>query len=325
MLSRRHVIRLAVAAGTLPLARTVFAADWPTVTAGVLGVTSSIWPALVAQEKGYFKEAGIDFELVTTGQSARAAQQVAAGAVDIGCSSMVDAFRAIDGGGGLKVFLNSQAVGTHSLLAAKTIKSVPELKGKRVMTGGQKDVTNLWWQAMARHFGLDPVNDVELLYSGSSGARLAALIAGGVDATVLSPPQSFRAAAEGYTDLGPVATYTGEFPMMVWHANVGWAQGHEKEMQAFVAAHNRAATYINDPKNRQEAAAILAKASNSSLEDALETWDISAKVKAYVDNGAISDQAVKRVIETLVSDGDLKTPVKPAASFIDERYMRAAK
>jgi NitT/TauT family transport system substrate-binding protein len=325
MLSRRHVIRLVVAAGTLPLARTVFAADRPTVTAGVLGVTSSIWPALVAQEKGYFKEAGIDFELVTTGQSARAAQQVAAGAVNIGCSSMVDAFRAIDGGGGLKVFLNSQAVGTHSLLAAKTIKSVPELKGKRVMTGGQKDVTNLWWQAMAQHFGLDPVNDVELLYSGSSGARLAALIAGGVDATVLSPPQSFRAAAEGYTDLGPVATYTGEFPMMVWHANVGWAQSHEKEMQAFVAAHNRAAIYINDQKNREEAAAILAKASNSSLEDALETWDISAKVNAYVDNGAISDQAVKRVIETLVSDGDLKTPVKPAAAFVDERYMRAAK
>lgn len=325
LLSRREAVRLTLLASALPLVRAARAADQPTITAGVLGVTSSIWPTLVAQDKGFFRDAGIDVELITTGQSARSAQQVAAGAVNIGCSSMVDAFRAIDGGGGLKVFLNSQAVGTHSLLAAKSIKSVQDLKGKRIMTGGQKDVTNLWWQAMARHFGLDPVNDVEPLYSGSSGARLAALIAGGVDATVLSPPQSFKAAAEGYTDLGPVAPYMGEFPMMVWHTNTEWARAHDKEMVAFVKAHNRAAQFINDPKNRQDAAAILARASNSSVDDALETWDISTKVNAFVADGAISDTAVRRVIETLAADGDLKTPLKPAAVFVEERYIRAAK
>jgi NitT/TauT family transport system substrate-binding protein len=294
-----------------------------TITAGVLGVTSSIWPALVAQDKGFFRDAGLNVEFVTTGQSARAAQQVAAGAVNLGCSSMVDAFRAIDGGGGLKIFMNSQAVGTHTLLAAKSIHAVADLKGKRVMTGGQKDVTNLWWQAMARHFGLDPLKDVDLLYSGSSGNRLAALMAGGVDATVLSPPQSFKAAAEGYTDLGPVAPYMGEFPMMVWHLNNGWAQSHEAQVMAFVKAHNRAVQYMLEPQHRAESAAILAKASGSSVDDALQTWDISVKVHAYVPDGAISDAAIKRVTDTLAGDGDLQTPVKPATAFVDTTYVRA--
>ena len=84
--------------------------------------------------------------------------------------------RAIDKGANIKVFLNSLAVGTHSLIGQKGITSVKELKGKRVMTGGVGDITNLWWIAMAKANGLDPEKDVELLFSGATTARLAALV-----------------------------------------------------------------------------------------------------------------------------------------------------
>jgi hypothetical protein len=87
------------------------------------------------------------------------------------------------------------------------------------MTGGTGDITNLWWIAMAKANGLDPEKDVELLFSGATSARLAALVAGAVDATMLSTPQSFQAVQNGYADLGPVAPFLGEFPMMIWHVN----------------------------------------------------------------------------------------------------------
>jgi ABC-type nitrate/sulfonate/bicarbonate transport system substrate-binding protein len=70
---------------------------------------------------------------------------VAAGSADIGSSSMVDTIRGIGAGAKVKIFLNSLAVGTHSLIAAKTIRTVGDLRGKRVMTGGPGDITNLWW------------------------------------------------------------------------------------------------------------------------------------------------------------------------------------
>jgi NitT/TauT family transport system substrate-binding protein len=186
-----------------------------TVTAAVIGITVSIWPAIVARDKGYFEEEGIRVDFVTAGASARTLQQVAAGVAHVGSSSMVDTVRAIEAGADVTVFTNSLAVGTHSLIAAKNIKSVPALKGKRIMTGGQGDITNLWWQAMARHHGLDPAKDVQLLFSGSTANRMSALFAGGVEATILSTPQSFKAIEDGWTDLGPVAPYLGEFPMMI--------------------------------------------------------------------------------------------------------------
>ena len=292
----------------------------PTV---VIGVTVSIWPAIVAKEKGFFAEQGLDIDFIDSGASSRSIQQVAAASAAIGSSSMVDTVRAMGAGAAVKVFLNSLAVGTHSLIAAKSIKSVGELKGKRVMTGGPGDITNLWWQAVARHFGVDPAKDVELLFSGSTTARMSALYAGGIEATVLSTPQSFKTIQDGFTDLGPVAPYLGEFPMMIWQVNARWADHNEKLVLAFVRAHNKAVRYLSDPTHKIEVAQMLAKASRASLDDALKTWDVSMQVKAFVPDGSITDKAVERVRDTLIASGDLKPPPLPASAYYDARYVNA--
>ena len=328
---RNPIVRLALAAvvsgalaGALAAPRAALAQSPGTpLSAVVISVTVSIWPAIVADKKGYFKEQGLDLDFINSGASTRSVQQVAAGSAPIGSSSMVDTLRAIDKGAKVKVFLNSLAVGTHSLIGAKGLKSVAELKGKRVMTGGTGDITNLWWIAMAKANGLDPNKDVELLFSGATSARLAALVAGAVDATMLSTPQSFQAVQNGYADLGPVAPFLGEFPMMIWHVNEDWAKGHEKELLAFIRAHNKAVRYMSDPAHKQEVSQILADASKSSLDDALKTWDVCMQVKAFVADGGISDAATERVRDTLLESGDIKTSAPPG-SYVDLRFAKAA-
>src|SRR5258708_7148165 len=60
----------------------------------VISVSVTIWPAIVADKKGFFKEEGLDFDLINSGASTRSLQQVAAGSAPIGSSSMVDTLRA---------------------------------------------------------------------------------------------------------------------------------------------------------------------------------------------------------------------------------------
>jgi NitT/TauT family transport system substrate-binding protein len=323
---KNAIVRLALAALLavgIAAPDAAFAQGTP-LSAVVISVSVTIWPAIVADKKGFFKDEGLDFDFINSGSSTRSAQQVAAGSAPIGSSSMVDTMRAIDKGAGIRIFLNSLAVGTHSLIGQKTIHSVKELKGKRVMTGGTGDITNLWWFAMARANGLDPEKDVELLYSGATTARLAALVAGAVDATMLSTPQSFQAVQNGYSDLGPVAPFLGEFPMMIWHVNKAWAKEHEKEMLAFIRAHNKAVRYMSDPAHKQEVSQLLAEASHSKLDDALKTWDLCMKVKAFVPDGAVSDEATERVRDTLLKTGDLKNKGEPGA-YVDHRFANAVK
>jgi ABC-type nitrate/sulfonate/bicarbonate transport system substrate-binding protein len=314
-------VALAMLAGASP-ARAQ-AAPPQTVTAAIIGVTVSIWPAIIADQKGFFVEEGVSVDMISAGASPRSLQQVAAGSAEIGSSSMVDTIRGIGGGAKVKIFLNSLAVGTHSLIAAKNIKTVAELRGKRIMTGGPGDITNLWWGAMARHFGLDPVKDVDLMFSGSSTARLAALAAGAIDATVMSTPQSFQAVQDGFTDLGPVAPYLGEFPMMVWHVNESWARGNEKQLAAFIRAHNKAVRYMSDPAHKGEVSEMLARASKSSVDDALKTWDMCMQIKAFVEDGSITDAAVERVRDSLISSGDLKGTPQPPSAYYDGRFVQS--
>ena len=300
------------------------AAEPTTLTAAIIGISVSIWPAIVADKKGFFAEEGLKVDFISAGASARSLQQVAAGSAEIGSSSMVDTIRGIGGGAQVKIFLNSLAVGTHSLVAAKTIKSVAELRGKKVMTGGPGDVTNLWWGAMARHFGLDPAKDVDLLFSGATTARLAALVAGAIDASVLSTPQSFQAIEQGFTDLGPVAPYLGEFPMMIWHVNEAWARTNPQLLAAFIRAHNKAVRYMLDPAHKTEVSEMLAQASHSGVDDALKTWEVCMQIKAFVEDGSITDAAVTRVRDTLIGAGDLKGATQPTAAYYDGQFVRAA-
>ena len=326
-LQLRRVVFTFITAVSIALGTTALSAQSPATTTldvGIIGVSSSIWPAIVAKEKGFFAAQGLDVNTVAIGASARVLQQVVSGAVEIGSSSLVDTFRAIDGGGGVKIFQVSQAVGPYRLIGGKTIHSIAELKGKRIMTGGEKDLTNLWWETIARHNGLDPVKDVDLLFSGASSARLAALLSGGIDASVLSPPQTYMAIAQGGTDLGSAAPYLGDFPTMAWHVNDKWGKANPNIVIAFAKANDEAVRYMSDPAHRTEVAQILAKASGLTVDDASKTWDQSIAEKAFSPDGAASPQAIQHVADILAAAGDLKTPVKPPAAFYDDSYLRAA-
>jgi NitT/TauT family transport system substrate-binding protein len=114
---------------------------------------------------------------------------------------------------------------------------------------------------------------------------------------MLSTPQSFQAVQNAGADLGPVAPFLGEFLMMIWHVNDDWAKAHEKELLAFIRAHNKAVRYMSDPAHRQEVSQMLADAWKSSLDDALKTRDVCMQVSLVADGGF--DSATERVRDTL--------------------------
>ena len=69
--------------------------------------------------------------------------------------------RAIAAGAKIKVFLNSLAVGTHSLVGGKHIKSVKDLKGKRVSTGSPGSATEVMAFRLIEAAGLDKDKDLK--------------------------------------------------------------------------------------------------------------------------------------------------------------------
>lgn len=300
----------------------LFAQGMPTVTLSYVTENSSCWPGIVAREKRFFEAEGIKVDWVRAGQSAKALQMLAAKASQISNSSVVDTFRAIESGAQVVAFLNGMDAGLHWMIGAKSVKTVQDLKGKRIITGGQGDITNLWWNAMAKKHGFDGQRDAQVLFAGSTTNRMAALIAGGVEGAVISPPQSFKLLEQGYSDLGPMAPYLGALPIMAFVVNRDWVSQNGKTLMAFVRAHNKATEFLWN--NRREASEILAKAGGTSVDEALQTWDVADKVKAYRVDGQLTDEGLKNALAALAAAGDIKDPNRPISYYYDSSFVKAA-
>ena len=321
---RRHSFAVIAAAGAMIVAACLSerAHAQAQITEGFVSHGALQWPEYIATELGWFKENGVSVDMVVVG--AGAAQQVAAGALNIGYSGFPDFIRATNQGAPLKIVINAISAPPYAVYAKPAIKQIADLKGKTVSIGGTKDVTLIYMEAFIASAGLK-ANDLDFVYAKATQDRLAALLSGGADAAILYPPSSFRAGAAGYTYLGDIEPYLKDFPFTVWAANAGWAANNREALLAYIRAYSRAVRWLYDAINKERAVDILVKYSKQDRKDSANTYDyFVSKLHAFSANGRISEPAYKRMTDALVAWGDLKEQVPPASKFFDLSFVEAA-
>jgi NitT/TauT family transport system substrate-binding protein len=200
---------------------------------------------------------------------------------------------------------------------------VKQLKGKKVMIGGPKDVTRYYIETLFKKDGLAP-GSYDYLYAGATSNRFAALVSGGVDAAILLPPFTFKAKDQGFTNLGNIQTVLSDFPFTVYSYNINWAKAHRKELVGYAAAQMKAAKWLYDEKNRKEAAEILSKAAKFSMADSLANYDVYIKELKAVARGGISEASYKKMMGVLIGWGDMKAPIPPFSHFYDASIVADA-
>ena len=156
----------------------------PSATQGVL------WVADVA---GLFKKNGLDVQVIYTGL---AIESLVAGEIDFGqmTGSLMSSAR-LQGTDPVMV-AGVEDVMTDRLIARPNIKSVEELRGKRIgifRFGAASHVHVL--NVLPRYRLTD--RDVTFLQIGDAQARLIALFGGSIDATLASPPDHLEAIRGG--------------------------------------------------------------------------------------------------------------------------------
>jgi NitT/TauT family transport system substrate-binding protein len=317
----RAVVAFA-AAGLLALTANSIAKAQTQIVEGFVSHGALQWPEYIANEFGWFKENGVSVDMLVVG--AGAAQQVAAGALNIAYSGFPDFIRATNQGAPVKIVINAISAPPYAVYAKPAIKQIAELKGKTVSIGGTKDVTLIYMQAFIASAGLK-ASDLDFVYAKATQDRLAALLSGGADAAILYPPSSFRAGAAGYSYLGDIETYLKDFPFTVWAANTDWAVKNQNALLGYIRAYSHALRWLYDAKNKDQAVDILIKYSKQDRKDSADTYDyFVTKLHAFSTDGRISDASYKRMTDALVEWGDLKQPVPPASKFFDASFVDAA-
>jgi ABC-type nitrate/sulfonate/bicarbonate transport system substrate-binding protein len=169
-------------------------ADQIRVGYGSLSVNyAAIW---TAGEARLFQKNGIDAEVLYL-ESALVRTALIAGDIAMGgMSGTTMAAPRLQGADPILIasFLNSLQ---YRLVVRPDIKTVAQLKGKRVGVAGFGLGAHRGAQVMLAKLGLNPDTDVIMLQIGGDPTRMSALLSGTIDATVFNPPLHNRAVEAG--------------------------------------------------------------------------------------------------------------------------------
>lgn len=297
-----------------------------------LKVGYSDWPGWVAWQvaidKGWFKEAGIDVKFEWFDYSA-SMEAFAAGKLDAVTMTNGDALVTGSGGGkSVMIMLTDYSNGNDMIVAKPGIKSLKELKGKKIAVE----------QGLVEHL---------LLLNGLKKAGMKEADITLVNAKTNEMPQTFTApdvAAVGAWQPisgqamaavpGSKAIYTSaDEPGLIYDAlavNPASVKAHRAEWQKVVKVWDRIAKYINDPKTQPDAAKIMSARVGLTPEAYLPMMkgtkflDLSESKKIYVKGASFKSLygSTKIADEFNVANAVYKAP-ENIDSYIDASFTNA--
>ena len=186
-------------------------------------MNTSVFTLVIAQKEGYFKEEGINVELLSI-RGEIAIRTTLAGEVDF-FTNAGSALAAGVRGVPVRLVTVFQDKPGWDLIAEPEIKSVAQLRGKNIGVMSPEGSLAVVAREMLRKNGLDPSKDVNLVVMGGDEVRFPALQTKSIQATLFNTAMSLRAQKEGFRKLGTASEY----------ANLiegGLATSHDKIKQA---------------------------------------------------------------------------------------------
>ena len=251
----------------LPAAVAAMIAAIAPADAGSLKLGHSTWvgygPFYIARDKGFFKEEGVDVELVIMEDTPMKMGAMMAGQLDL-VASTVDEFPIyMKPGIGIRyVMAVDNSKGGDGIVATKDITTIEGLKGKKVAFE-QGSVSQFFLNALLKDAGMSQ-SDIEPVNMAATDAGVA-FAAGQVDAAVTwEPALSQGAKAEN----GHILLTSADKPGLITDvvaATDATLKEKGDDVKAFVRAWYRALDFIKS--NPDEANAIMAQGVGGWLND----------------------------------------------------------
>ena len=227
--------------------------------AGTLKIGHSTWvgygPFYIAQEKGFFKEEGVDVEFVIMEDTAIKIGAMFANQIDIAASTSDEFPSYLKPGKSVRYFMAvDYSNGGDGIVASKDIKTIADLKGKRVAFE-QGTISQFFLNVLLKKNGLEQ-SDIEAINMTASDAGTA-FVAGQVDAAVTWEPALSMGANSPNGNLLASSKEVPGVIVDVLAVTGETAKAKEADLKAFARAWYRALDYL--AKNPDESYSIMAK------------------------------------------------------------------
>lgn len=282
---------------------------------GVSSVNVAFLPLYVTEDKGFFKDEGLDVLLVMFNAGNTNLQSLAGGDVQIMASAVAETVLGRAGGIDVKNFWGVCNLMPFELYSRPNLKSMKETKGKRFAISRFGSLSDFLTRASLRHFGIDP-KDVTILQIGSTPARFAALSSGAVDATIIWFPVTEQAIAIGFRKLFDLKEMFPEWPYETFAARERWLAKEKDQVIKFLRAYRRGVRHTLE--NREDAIRVLRRYVKMDPKVAPAGYDLYRD--SFPLDGRIAEKGIMTVAEQEFETGRIKREVT-VDEMVDRSFM----
>lgn len=271
-------------------------------------------PQYVAIEKGYFKDYGIDIDLILTSGADKVTAAVLSGDADIGFCGSEGTIYVYNGGEKdyLKTFAQlTQKDGTF-LVSRKKYDNfkLEDLKGKSIIGGRAGGMPEMTFEYALKQNGIDPKNDVNIDTSVAFPAMSGAFIGGQGDFVTLFEPNATDVEKQGY---GHVVASIGELggvvPYTSYSARESYIEKNKELIKNFDKVIQKGLDYVKNHTDKEVAQTILKQFPDTSLND------LESAVKRYRENDTwpettkFSEESFNHLQDIMIDNGALEEKV----------------
>ena len=273
-------------------------------------------PWYVAIEKGYFKEEGLDVEVLLTPGADKVTSAVLSKDVDIGfCGSEASIYVYNSGNKDYIVSFAGLTKRDGSFLVSREKIdnfTLNDLKGKYVIGGRKGGMPEMTFEYTLKENGID-VNDLTIDTSIDFASMGGTFISGLGDFVTLFEPSATKVENEGYGYIvGYVGEYGGSVPYTAFNARKSYIKNNKETIQKFTNAINKGLDFVW--KNNEEK---IAKVIVNQFPD-LTINELYKMIKRYKENDAwmkdtyFTEESFDHLQDIMISAGELdkKVPYK---------------
>lgn len=284
------------------IANRIYAQDLVNIPVAIPAVTPAATSFVVARDRGYFREEGLDVNLIVM-PSAIAMQALIGGNVKfstVGGAGLLPILR----GAPIRFLFTTFNRPMFWLYAKPDIRSVEGLRGKKVGVSSLGSGPDSLLRDLLKKHGMEGGRDVVILAMGSGTARFHALQANSEDAAMLSIPSNFLAHDAGYREL--VSFIDQEWVELQGSvlATRSLMSAEPAVVEKFIRASLKGFRYFRD--QRAGTVAILAKFMRIREDVAAKIYDVARP--GLTRDGLVPEDLQRKSVEHVAGRADLKEP-----------------
>lgn len=277
-------------------------------------------PYWIAKEAGFFKKHGLNVELIFINGSTRGIQSLVAGDIEFAGAVGTSAINGRLAGGDLLIVDSLVNTLPYYIIGKPDIKSPEALKGRTLATHIPGTSADFAVRLALRKYGID-YKDIQAVMVGSATARVAAVINGQTDFTMVTEAGKIQGEKAGMKVIIDMAKLKIPFQFTCTVASGKLIREHPKVVEAMVKAVAEAVHFF---KNNQSASVqIMTKYTRGANPKVLEGSWVAYKELLEEDTHPTMDG----LNDTLAvqASWDPKAAKAKAEDFVDLRFVNNLK